>query len=146
MKKVLAAVTLATIIGLTGLTQASAGWGPGSMGGGSFHPGMQVRAQLDDATKKKFDKFMEETQDLRRQMAVKRAESRAMMRAKEPNASEVGKVAGELFDLRSTMRAKAKEAGLAEVMGAGKHGDCRGSGFHSGRRSFRDRQGASAAE
>lgn len=141
MKKVLAVTALVTIIGLTGFYQASANWGQGMMGWG---PGdcpqnrAQITAPMDAETKAKFDKFYEETQDLRKQIAVKRAVKRALMRAETPDSEAVGKATGELFDLQNAMRAKAEEAGLQEFAGMGWCGGmCDGPGCYNGRRGMR---------
>ena len=143
MKKGITVVTLATLIALTGAYQASANWGHGGGmggGGGCQGQGIALRADLDDATKAEYENFVESTQDLRKEIFVKRAEIRALMNAEEPNAEKVGTLSGELFDLRATMLAKAKEAGLSDVVGAGKGpgcGDCEGrGGYHHGRKGM----------
>ncbi len=143
MKKAIAVVTLATLIGLTGAYQASAKWGHGGgMGGGGCQgQGIAARADLDDATKAEYENFVDSTQDLRKQVFVKRAKIRALMNAAEPNAEAIGVLSGEIFDLRATMRAKAKEAGLSDVIGTGKGqgcGDCEArGGYHHGRKGMK---------
>lgn len=138
MKKAIAITSMAAIIGLTGMYQASANWGPGMMGGGDGCPdlGMYgVTSQMDEATKVKFDTFFNDTQSLRKEMVVKRAEKRAYMRSNNPDPVAIGKLAGELFDLRASMHAKAKAAGLDDYIGKG-HGmqNCSGPGSHHGGR------------
>lgn len=146
MKKGIAVTALVTIIGLTGMYQASANWGHGGMRGVGEEncPGgrMHATAQMDEATKAKFDVFFEETQSLRKDMAIKRAEKRALMQSENPDTAVAGKLAGELFDLRSSIHAKAKEAGIADFMGRG-HGyrDCDGPGSHHGRKGMVKGQG-----
>ena len=123
MKKVIAITALVTIVGLTGFTQAFAYMGHG--GGGMRGPGgcngagigMNVPSQMDEATKAKFDVFFKDTQDLRKQMVVKRAEKRALMQSEEPDVKKVGQLAGELFDLRTSMHAQAEAAGLGDAIG-----------------------------
>ena len=139
MKKVFAITALASVIGLTGLYSALAYPGAGGMGGhGGCGAAMQQKmAGMDDATKAKFKTFMQETQELRRSMAVKSAEKSALMAAENPNPAEIGKITGELFDLRSSMHAKAEAAGLADVMGRGP--GCAGpggQGLHHGRKAM----------
>ena len=141
MKKALAITALVSIIGLTGIYQASAymGMGPGDMRsrGGCNGQAMGMHhatAQMDEATKVKFDAFFKDTQELRKSIVVKRAEKRALMLNDEPDAKKVGEVTGELFDLRTSMLAKAEEAGLGDYIGKGR--DCRqnnASGYHHGR-------------
>ncbi len=144
MKKVLAITALVSIIGLTGLYQASAymGMGPGDMRGRGGCNGQAMgmhhaTSQMDEATKAKFDVFFKDTQELRKSIVVKRAEKRALMLNEEPDAKKVGEVTGELFDLRSSMHAKAEEAGLGDYIGMGR--DCRqnaGPGSHHGRKGM----------
>ncbi|HIP82627.1 MAG TPA: hypothetical protein EYH19_03475 [Desulfocapsa sulfexigens] len=141
MKKVLAITALVSIIGLTGFYQASAYRGHGGMRGhngcNGQAMGMQVPAQMDEATKTKFDVFFKDTQDLRKSIVVKSAQKRALMNSKEPNIEKVSELAGELFDLRVSMRAKAEAAGLGDVIGQRRGcGNCDGPGFHHGRKGM----------
>ena len=76
--------------------------------------------QLDPAMEKARDKFLADTVELRKQMAEKHAVMRALMNSGTPDTVKAGQVAGELFELREKLRAKAKEAGLPyPMMGAG---------------------------
>jgi len=71
----------------------------------------------------KFEKYLAETQSLRKQISIKRAEERVLMHSRTVNAGAVAKVAGELFDLRNAIHEKAKTAGLPipfHGMGKGK--------------------------
>lgn len=106
MKKTILAVVLAAAVGIIGLQQASAkGLGPQGDGAPRFQ-------QVDDATKAKIEKFRAETQDLRKQLAMKRAEERALTRSETPDMDAVRKAAGEMFDLKTAMHEKAKAVGL----------------------------------
>ncbi len=132
----IAAVTAALV--LTGLYQASArGWGGGQgMGGYPCPLGGANYQMLDEAGQAKVDAFREATAELRKEIAMKRAEKRALMRAQTPDAATVAKVEGELFDLRSEMRTRAQEAGMP-VMGTGRgmrgfHGKGGGRGYGMG--------------
>jgi zinc resistance-associated protein len=71
----------------------------------------ETKAKISDKLKK-IEGFLAETKDLRKQVFVKRAEERTLMHSKTPNAEEVAKISGELFDLRTSLRDKAKAAGL----------------------------------
>ncbi len=118
MKKTIAIAAVITTIGLAGLTQAYA-WGP--RGGGNYgncpqFTGSQY-SQVDPAMQEKFDKFFTDTQALRKEIAMKRAEKQALMRAATPDPTAVSKVTGELFDLRAAMRQKADEAGVSNFVG-----------------------------
>ena len=76
--------------------------------------------QLDPAMIKAHDKFLAETVELRKQMTEKQAVMRAIMQADTPDTTQAGQVAGEVFELREKLRAKAQEAGLPfPMMGLG---------------------------
>lgn len=99
-------------------------------------------APMDAETTAKFDNFFVETLDLRKQIAIKRAEKQALMRAEEPDSAAVGKITGELFDLRNIIRSKAKAAGLQGFGGKGCcNGNCDGPGYSYGRRGMKGGQG-----
>ncbi len=124
MKKTLAVAVLVTGLGLAGINQASAAkdWGGTPAAYGSVPcpcggQGVGISNQLDAATKAKIEKFREDTLDLRRQTAMKRAEKKALMQSQTPDATAVARVTGELFDLRETMKAKAELAGVSEYVG-----------------------------
>lgn len=125
MKKALVVTALVVGMGLIGWQQASANWGMGDgfhgMGGGCMEGGPGY-SKLDAASKAKLDKFYDETKDLRKQMVMKHAEEAALMNAAAPDADRVGKLAGEIFDLKATIHAKAKAAGVQGLMDCGGHG------------------------
>ncbi len=60
----------------------------------------------------KMTKFFEDTKETRKALAQKRAAMRAIMHAQTPDPTEASKVAGELFELRETMRTQAQEYGV----------------------------------
>ena len=79
---------------------------------------------------KAHDKFLAETVELRKQVTEKQAVMRAIMQADTPDTTQAGQVAGELFELREKLRAKAQEAGLPfPMMGMGMGPGC---GFGDG--------------
>lgn len=132
MKKKLAAAVVIATIGLAGLTQAYAGWGNRG-GGGNYgncpqYQGTQYN-QVDPAAQEKFDAFFNDTQELRKGIAMKRAEKQAMLRSDNPDPAAMSKITGELFDLRTTMRQKAEEAGVSELRGQMGRPGMRGPGF-----------------
>lgn len=131
MKKKIAAIALATTLGFTVANQAVAGWG--GQGRGQQYapcpmyaqqvqpqgPNMQAPAPIDPAVQEKIDKFFTDNTDLQKNMMVKSTELRALMRADNPDAQLAGKLAGELFDLRTTFRANAVAAGVDQYIGRG---------------------------
>jgi hypothetical protein len=109
MKMTCMAVVLVAGVGIFGLQQATAHIHDNtSREDGSF----QQFHRLDEASKEKLAKFRADTQDLRKQMFMKRAEESALIRSETTNIEAVRKTAGELFDLRTMMQAKARAAGL----------------------------------
>jgi zinc resistance-associated protein len=138
MKKTIVATALVLIVGLTGLYQAAAYMSMGGEGGcRGHHTGMAGTAQMDEATKAKYKAFLKDTQELRKKIAVKRAEKRALMRSENPDVEKVGEVTGELFDLRTSMSEKAEAAGLSDYIGMrGGWGKKSGSEFHHGQKGM----------
>jgi zinc resistance-associated protein len=128
-RKIILAATVTSAIALAGFNTVVAA--PGGMKGpGPQQPiPMQMQGQqMDEATMKARDAFLTETVDLRKSMAQKRAEQRAVMNSTTPDPARAAKIAGELFDLREQLRNKAQAAGLPPgmMMGMGRMG---GNGF-----------------
>ncbi|MEE4243321.1 MAG: periplasmic heavy metal sensor [Desulfopila sp.] len=118
IQKALIVVALVAGLGVAGLQQASArGWngGPCPQGYGQGY-GMNYQ-MMDNETRDTFDAFRAETTGLRKQIAMKKAEQRALMSSQTPDPAAVSKIAGELFDLKTEMQTKAKEAGVPWMMG-----------------------------
>lgn len=105
-KITLMTVVLAAMVAIMGLQQASAR-GVGYKGD---IPRRTYKA--DDAIKEKIVKFRADTKDLRKSIAMKKAEESALIRNENPNVEAVKTAAGDLFDLKSTLRDKAVAAGL----------------------------------
>jgi len=135
-KKVVLGVALVSAIALVGLQSAGAGpWGggPGRWGGspnwqcdGSGYWGQR---QLDEKSVAARDTFLSETVDLRKTMATKRAEKKALMLNDNPDAKRIGELTGELFDLREQLHKKAQEKGLQDFgFDRGRRFGCGGPG------------------
>lgn len=137
IKKIVVVAGLVTVLGFAVMQQASArGWGAGQ-GGGYDCPNYGMSSQqLDEATQAKIDAFRTETTELRKQIAMKRAEKQALMANQSPDAKAIASVEGELFDLRNEMQNKAREAGVPMMGGMrGKQGGMgMGAGYHTGPR------------
>lgn len=137
MKKKIAIVAVVAGLGLAGITQAYGGWG-NRTGGYYDCPMIQngQMAQLDPALQEKRDKFFTDTQEIRKEMVMKQAEKQALLRSDNPDPQAVSKISGELFDLRTTLRQKADEAGLPGAIGpmggAGFAPGMKGRGFDQG--------------
>ncbi len=74
----------------------------------------------DSVTQAKLNVFYAETQDLRKQIAMKQTERQALVQGTHPNPAAVSKLSGELFDFMTAMQDKAKAAGMENYVGAGK--------------------------
>ncbi len=70
-------------------------------------------AQIDEEAATARQKFFEDTLELRKQIVVKSAELNAQMHRQDPDAKAVGRLTGELFELRNSMHQKAEDAGIA---------------------------------
>mgnify|MGYP001174254062 CR=1 FL=1 len=116
MKKSIVAVAL--IAGMALTTPVFAHWSHGN-GWGGGNGNSQQFVQQDPAARQKVSQFLKDNQELTKQIAMKRAEKMALMRADNPDSKAVANVVGEIFDLRATLMTKADEAGVAELMGPG---------------------------
>jgi zinc resistance-associated protein len=116
MKKVLIAAALVSVLGLSGLQAATAGpgWGPGD--NSCRECGMGGRFE-SEANYKAIEKFREETVALRKTLAVKRGEYRALMHKDNPDEKRAAALSGELFDLRNELQQKAAERGIFSGFG-----------------------------
>ena len=123
MKKKIVTTALVAAVALGTATATFAGWG--QRGGGYWNntmpgpgPRMEMRYnQLDPAVQEKLDKFFVDTQEIRKEIAIKQAERMALIRGDNPDPAAAGKLAGEIFDLRTTMHQKAEEAGVTAYLG-----------------------------
>lgn len=103
-------------------------------------PQIAAQAKIDPAMREKFQKFYKDTEGLRKQIFVKRAELEAVTNAAQPDPTTAGKIAGELYDLQAGLRAQAQAAGLGQFgpgcgmgMGMGMGGGFgHGVGHHKG--------------
>ncbi len=119
MKKHVIAIVL--IAGLAIASVASANWGRGGGYGGGYGNCPMGQGQMmvppDPAVREKIEKFFKDNQALHKQMVMKQAEKRALMRSDNPDPQVAAKVAGELFDLRTSLQDKAEAAGVADYIG-----------------------------
>jgi hypothetical protein len=120
MKKQLLIALVISGVGLVVLNQAHA-WdqrgGAGYYGNDMQYPGPRSQYnQVDPAAQEKLDSFFVNTEGIRKEMAEKRAEKQSLIRGNNPDPAVLSRVEGELFDLRTTMRQKAEEAGVIEYL------------------------------
>ncbi len=110
------------------------GMGRGHHGRGQGMTGkMGSRYQaMDTETQAKHDAFREATTELRKEMAVKRAEKQAVMRSANPDPDQAALLTRELLELRAQIQTQAEEAGVQMAQGrSNRHG---GMGHHGGAR------------
>jgi len=120
-KKLTLALVLVTSITLVGTISAFAhqnfGHGPY---GGNFNQGC-YQNNLDEKTIEARNKLINETTEIRKQLTIKQSELRALMRSDNPDSKEAGRIAGEVFDLKEQLRAKAEKSDIGGIgpMGMG---------------------------
>jgi Spy/CpxP family protein refolding chaperone len=83
--------------------------------------GQGQQQQLDPEAQKKYEKFLEETVDLRKELDEKMAEYQALMASNNPDPSKGAMLTEEYYQLRDVLTQKAKLAGIAP-----KRGGCNG--------------------
>lgn len=126
-------IAMALVAGLTVATVASADWGRGQYGGQMGYGGCpqvqqgQMFQQLDKETQDKITQFFTDNRSLRKEIVMKQAERRALMQSTQPDPQAAATVAGELFELRTTMQEKAEAAGVEQYIG--RRGGVGGPGF-----------------
>ncbi|KPJ97968.1 MAG: hypothetical protein AMJ60_09840 [Desulfobacterales bacterium SG8_35] len=114
MKKFLIAAALVGVVSLAGFSMVNAhgkyGYGPGKDYDSCDGYGYCNNRSYNEQDKEKASAFLEETKETRKQITVKRSERRALMKQDNPDEKKVAKLTGEIYDLRSLLDEKAKEA------------------------------------
>jgi hypothetical protein len=108
------AIAAATLISLSGFTPADAGPGYGGRG---FCGNCDQQQALSPEALQAREEFMAETTDIRKQLAVRKAELRALMAQQNPDEKRVAALTGETFDLHHQLRQKAADRGLPGQFG-----------------------------
>ena len=139
MKKTIAAVVIAGMIAAAGSAFAVNGVRNNGMGYNPQCPQlagkqMQVRApQIDAAVIAKIEKFNDDNAGLRKQLAMKMAEKRALMQGDNPDPKLAATITGEIFDLHYTLKKNAEAAGVSQYVGGPMGGCMMGMGPGQGR-------------
>jgi Spy/CpxP family protein refolding chaperone len=117
MKKltIVALILACGIIGLQQLAKADTGWGGGWGCGGSGYG--YNRQAPDRDTQKAWEKFYNDTAQLREQLFAKRSEYNEAMSQDVIDKDLAAKLWGEIFDLQNQIREKATAAGLRPGFG-----------------------------
>ncbi len=124
-------------------TSFKGGRGGGKMMGNNNRGGMG-RMNLDQDTIEKMNQFADDNSAIYKKLTMKQAEQRALMRSENVDPAKAAAVAGELFDLRTSLQEKAEAAdvpyyamGMGQgggkmQKGGGKHGNMSRGNHHSG--------------
>lgn len=83
--------------------------------------GQQQAQAFDAETQKKYDKFMLETVDLRKELNEKQAEFEKLMASENPDSAKLAMLTKEYYQLRDFITEKAVKAGIVT-----KNRGCRG--------------------
>ena len=114
MKKILV-LTCFIAMGLLVVVQFSAAAGVGC-GKGCQGKNQQAQ-QMDAETQKKYDTFLQETGELRKEMDAKMVEYQTLMASENPDSSKAAMLTESFFQLREVLTTKAIEAGIAQQRG-----------------------------
>ena len=126
MKKNIVALTLVLSLGLTISAVNAYAWYGGGPGDG-YGPGGGYGVNVDDAG---YKKFMDDTAQIRRSLAVDRAEMHALMAGTDPDPAKVRAIAERMMDNREKLAGIARAAKMdgPAGFGFGPKGNCRGYG------------------
>lgn len=106
------------IMGLLLVVQFSAaGNGSGCGQACTGQKGQVQQQQLDPEAEKKYEKFMQETVELRKELAEKMAEYQSLMASTNPDPSKGAMLTEEYYQLRDVLTQKARLAGIAPQRG-----------------------------
>ena len=112
MKRLLVPVCLLSIGFFLVVQYSFAGIGAGC-GGGCKGNNSQVQQPLDVEAKKKYEKFMQETVELRKEMGEKAAQYQSLVASENPDSSKAALLTEEYFQLRNFLQEQAIRAGIA---------------------------------
>lgn len=128
MKKTVLLLWL-TVMGLFLICSPSFGDGVAGNGkgcNGNRNPGTQ--RVMDAETKKKYDQFMAETVDLRKELEEKAAEYQTLVASGNPDPTKAAMLTEQYFQLRDFLTQKAVQAGIVQQRRGcnGCNGGCNG--------------------
>lgn len=115
MKKAVTTLSLLLALGFVGYNIASAGsgWGPGNGGCGGYGPRYNSQTTTDNTDQAEHEAFFEETKDIRKNIAVKRAEINALYANEAADPAQIQDLRSELVDLQDELRKIATDKGVA---------------------------------
>lgn len=82
--------------------------------------------QQDKIRQENFAKFLSSTVELRKELAKKQAENRALLFSENPNQAKITALTEQVYQLMNTIQAKAQEAGIGPELTGGTASCCQG--------------------
>ena len=117
MRKLLIVIALVASVGLLASAALACYWDGyygGPMGGpmmGGYNPGVAQGGS--------YQTFLDETQDLRQELAAKQGEYNALMVRSNPDPQKAGQISREMEGIHGQLQAKARARGLGAQGGQG---------------------------
>lgn len=117
MKKSIIALTLVLTMGLGFSAVSAYAWYCGGPGGGYGRGSVGASEEPADAAA--YRKFLDETAQLRKSIAVDRAELNAVMAGSEPDPKKVAELTGRIVDNQEALGEIARSANISAGPGCG---------------------------
>ena len=129
MKKGMIALALVTIIGFGFATVNAFAWNCGGPGSGYGARGWNGN-YLTNVNSEDFKKFLDETAQIRKSIAIDRAELNALMAGQNPDPEKVRELTARLIDNEEALNELARSANVNGSFGRGfgMYGNCGGPG------------------
>jgi len=121
MKKSILFVSFLVMGLLLAVQYSAAKNGPGCGQACTGSKGLGQQQALTPEAEKKYEKFMQETVELRKELAEKMSEYQSLMASTNPDPSKGAMLTEEYYQLRDVLTQKARQAGIAP-----KRGGCNG--------------------
>lgn len=137
MKKFITALALIAALGIAFTATNASAWGRGGYGYGMMHggygmgPGMMYgNAPVDNGA---YQKFLDDTADVRTSLAADQAELAAVMQGANPDPARVRALTETIIEKQTKLSAAAREHNIAPMgRGFGRGLYCDGTGPHRG--------------
>jgi len=114
MKKLVTAAAILSVIGFAGITAASAhgGFFNNGYGYGYCNPYATNGTAFTKEDTAAIEKFQADTNDIRKEIVVKRNELNALLSTNNPDEKKVAGLTGDLYDLEKELDAKAEKVDI----------------------------------
>ncbi|MCF8027911.1 MAG: periplasmic heavy metal sensor [Desulfobacteraceae bacterium] len=135
MKKTATILTVLAVVGLIAGVAFAGPWG-GARGGYNqgYGPGANAGPCYNSQNfGPQHQAFLDETADLRHELAGKRGEYHALMAHSNPDPKQAARLQQEMNSIREQIRAKARDRGINAPVGTRGYG---GRGYHRGGRCW----------